>query len=157
MVDCSCRPTSSSGAVGAALSVAVTVLDLLLRTPRALAVASIVGCAGVLAGVQPMRILRRDLACKRASITRHSPQARTQCRRSSFGEAVGEYSGVQVSPVGLFADRRLNMEGNMIVDAGATALGRALAVHSELLPLRVCLRSHAQLVLCHCSHSRSTC
>ena len=59
--------------------------------------------------------------------------------------------------VGLFADRRLNMEGNMIVDAGATALGRALAVHSELLPLRVCLRSHAQLVLCHCSHSRSTC
>ena len=66
-------------------------------------------------------------------------------------------SRVQVSPVGLFADRRLNMEGNMIVDAGATALGRALAVHSELLPLRVCLRSHAQLVLCHCPHSRSTC
>ena len=28
VVDCSCRPTSSSGAVGAALSFAVTVLDL---------------------------------------------------------------------------------------------------------------------------------
>ena len=34
-------------------------------------------------------------------------------------------------------DRRLSFEGNKIADTGATALGKVLETHSELLPLRV--------------------
>lgn len=158
MVACSCRPTSSSGAVGAALSVAVTVLDLLLRTALehfqsrpSLAVQEFSlafnRCASSGATSLASALRSRGTALRRAPSAGAAHSARQLASTREY----------RSHAVGLFADRRLNMEGNMIVDAGATALGRALAVHSELLPLRVCLRSHAQLVLCHCSHSRSTC